>query len=248
MKTLSRISLLFALAVGAVFGQTALTQTTLSVAALATDGTLTVASATGINAPAVNTPASELYVIAPGATRGEAMLVQGVSSTTISAARGRGGIRSAFPSGSRVLIGNPNYFASFDPSGGCTAASTAYTPVINTKTGLEWLCSTITNSWVPGWGNTTAPAGVTTVVASAAGSVVPSGPLFHVTGTSAITGFTVASMIGFANAGCFTIIPDAIFTWTAAGNIALAGTAVVNKALTFCWEQTNSKWVPSYIA
>jgi hypothetical protein len=46
----------------------------------------------------------------------------------------------------------------------------------------------------------------------------------------------------------FTIIPDGAFTWTTAGNIALAGTAVVNKALTFLWDAKNSKWVPNYIA
>jgi len=79
-----------------------------------------------------------------------------------------------------------------------------------------------------------------------AGVTLPSGPLFHVTGTNAITGWTIP--VGFAG-GSFTVIPDAVFTWTAVGNIALAGTAVVSKALTFTYDGNAAKvWFPSYIA
>jgi hypothetical protein len=90
-----------------------------------------------------------------------------------------------------------------------------------------------------------AQAQVTAKVASAAAAILPSGPLFHVDGTLAVTGFTVP--VGGVGAS-FSIIPDAVFTWTTAGNIALAGSAVVNKLLTFTWDATNSKYIPSYIA
>jgi hypothetical protein len=44
------------------------------------------------------------------------------------------------------------------------------------------------------------------------------------------------------------LIPTGVFTWTTAGNIALAGTAVVSKALTMTYDATTTKWYPSYIA
>ena len=84
--------------------------------------------------------------------------------------------------------------------------------------------------------------------ASVAGATVPpqGADYFHVTGTNAITGWT--NPTGIQDGARFTVIPDAVFTWTAAGNIALAGTAVVSKALDFVWDATTGKWYPSYIA
>jgi hypothetical protein len=245
MNLFRRIPLFLAFAVAAFAQTNTLTQTTLSSAALSTDRIIYVTSATGINAPSQGTIGSQLYVVSPGSQRGETMLVQAVTSTAITVARGRSGSAGNIPSGALVLIGQPNYFRAYNPSGGCTAAATFVTPHVNVLTGEEFICSTVTLSWVPGWNNQNSPAAVTLLVASAAGVILPSGPLFHVNGTAAITGFTTP--IGFLG-GSFTVIPDAVFTWTAAGNIALAGTAVVNKALTFTWDQTNSKWIPSYIA
>jgi len=64
---------------------------------------------------------------------------------------------------------------------------------------------------------------------------------------------TVAAMVtitvpyaGFS--GRITLLPTAAFTWTAAGNIALAGAAIVGKALDFVYETVGAKWYPSYIA
>jgi hypothetical protein len=79
-------------------------------------------------------------------------------------------------------------------------------------------------------------------VASAT-TITPTGEIFHVTGTTAIVTIN-APYTGFN--GTITIIPDGIFTWTAAGNIALAGTAVVSKALTMTYDSTTVKWYPSY--
>jgi hypothetical protein len=227
------------------FGQTnSLTQTTLSSAVVKTDKVINVTSATGINAPSASTPASELYVMAPGNPRGEVMLVQAVSGTTITVARGRQGAQTDFPSGSIVLIGQPNWFRDYDPSGGCTLSLTYVAPWVNTKTGQESLCSSVTNSWVPGFGSPSGDAfAPTAAVASAAGLITPSGPLFHVTGTAAITGFNVP--VGF-NGGSFTVIPDGIFTTTTANNIALASTAVVSKPLTFTYDPNTAKFYPSY--
>ena len=95
------------------------------------------------------------------------------------------------------------------------------------------------------------------LVYSSTGTVTPSGPVFQMTGTGAISGFNVATttMIGFpatvTGGGCFVAIPSSgIWTWTAAGNIATAGTvtAANNVPVTFCWNAATQKFIPSRIA
>lgn len=250
MKNLTRISLL-CLALLAVQPPASaqintVVQTTLSAAVTQTATRFAVASVTGIVAPSFSSGivGSQLYVVDPGQTKGEVMNVVSISSTTLTVTR----TQSAKPhvSGAMVLVATaPNWFSSTDPTGGCTTASTYAKPLVNITTGNQWLCSTITLSWVPGFLNIDAQPQPTVAVASAAGAILPSGPLFHVTGTAAVTGFTVP--VGGVAAG-FCIIPDGAFTWTTAGNIALAGTAVTNKLLCFIWDGTNSKYIPSYIA
>jgi hypothetical protein len=220
-----------------------ITATTTTAAAAITDGVIAVTATTGMSA-VLGASGNELYVISPGNQRGETMTITAINSLRVSVTRGRGGARTVIPSGATVLIGAANWFQNYNPSGGCTAATTYVTPFVNTKTGEQWLCSTVTLSWVPGWNTITAPAAATATVASAAGVILPSGPLFSVSGTSAITGFTVP--VGFTT-GSFTVIPTGIFTWTTAGNIGVAGTAVVGRAITFTWSATASKFYPSYV-
>jgi len=251
MKNFIRIFATLALAVTAFGQQNTLTRTTTSSSMTASQTTIVLGSITNVAVTSGSSNGAILYVLDPGQQQGEVMFVTSVgssASTPVGVRRGMNGTKAvAHVSGAVVYLGQPQWFYSSDPQGSCVTASTYVTPYINVANGNQWLCSTISLSWVPGFINKSAPAAVTAAVASAAGSIVPSGPLFHVTGTSAVTGFTVASMLGFANSGCFTTIPDAIWTWTSAGNVAVAGTAVVNRALTFCWDNTNSKWVPSYV-
>lgn len=271
------VSLLVLLAglTGACFAQTALTQTTLSAAQYGpvyysgttnqTSQTVTLAACTGVIAPVLpGTPASVIYI------DGEAEGVFTWNSSTCSGSVLRGYLgtqQSPHVSGTMVLIApayqttllqgaNPTPSGLFnqDPpfNGACTAAGTPTTPWVNVLTSAQWLCSTVTGTWVPGFNNPRIAGSdvVTAAVASVAGSTLPSGPLFHVTGTNAITGWTTpvgcnATAVG----GCqFTIIPDAVCTWTSAGNISLAGTCAVGKAVTFIWDAKNSKWIPSIIA
>lgn len=253
MNKLFSLILAVGLSVGAAFGQVnTLYSTTLAVAAASTDGVLYVTSATNMAAPSPAQPnpaGSQLYVISPGNPRGEVVQIQSIGvaaggSTPVNVARGRVGVRSQIPAGATILFGPPNWFRLSDPSGGCVTAAIYISPVVNVLTGAQWLCSPITLSWVPSWGNAAGDSfSVTAAVASAAGAILPTGPLFHVTGALAITGFTIP--VGFV-AGSFSIIPDGTFTTTTAGNIALASTAVVNKLLTFTWDATNSKFIPSY--
>ena len=83
-------------------------------------------------------------------------------------------------------------------------------------------------------------------VASLAGVLpAPTGFMTVVSGALALTGIALP----YATfAGMICLIPTGTFTWTAAGNIALAGTAVVGKALYFTYLPSTAKWYPSYIA
>ena len=266
--TIRKVALLFLLLAGlagACFGQTALTQTTLSVAQTSTSPVpyVTLAACTGILAPILpGTPVSVIYV------GGEAEGILTWNSTTCagSVIRGYLGTRqAAHPSGDNVLIdiayqtnlaqgGNPTPSGFFDKdpplNGACTAAATPTTPYVNVLTGAQWLCSTVTGTWVPGFINPLYPGFVeaTASVASVAGATLPSGPLFTITGTSAVTGWTIP--VGFnataSGGGCFTVIGGSgPATWTNAGNIAVAGTFTANKAFTFCWSAATSKFYPN---
>lgn len=237
-------------------------QTTVSAGITVDQTTFSVVSATGISAPVANF-AQKIYVINPDTTRGELMSVVGVSGTQIQVSRldkykqrfvgpsGNGGLGAivlvAPGASSDVLFGGPYLggFQEFNPVGGSMKPQTsdALAPWVNVDSGEQWLYSALTSLWVPGWGNPHSVKGVTAAVASAAGLITPSGPLFHVTGALAVTGFTIP--VGF-NGGSFTVIPDGAFTWTAANNIAIAGTAVVGVPITFFYDSNTGKFYPSY--
>lgn len=267
MKKLFSIAVLLLGLASFATAQTALTVTTLA-SAITTNGqySIVVASATGISAPGPVT--GNVYGSAQGGsmlfiedgtgsnTTAEAMLVTGVNGTTINVVRGASST-AANPhiAGAIVFVGRPDQFFAVEPTGGCTAANTLVTPYINIRTGNQWLCSTVTNSWVPGYFNVSAPAGVSTAVASVAGATNPSGPLFHVTGALAITAWGSSTSAGLGSGGGsatstvgapFCVIPDGAFTTTATNNIAIASTGVVSKILCYTFDQTNKKYVPTY--
>lgn len=233
--------------------------------------TVCLASVTGIVAPILpGTPTSVIYVDR------EAMGVFTVNTATGCMVVNRGYLgtqASPHVSGQMVLVApayqttlgtgaNPvpsGLFTQDAPLGAsCTASSTTTTPWVNVLTGSQWLCSSATNTWVAGWSNPYALdwTGPTATVASAAGAITPSGPYFTITGAAAVTGFNVATggMIGFNSTavgfGCFNVrsASGATATWTAAGNISIAGTFTANKLFTFCWDPLTSKFVPSTVS
>lgn len=266
--------LLAALA-GFAVGQTALVQTTLSGAVSGPalysgtsptiSQTVCLASVTGIGGPILpGTPVSVIYVDR------EAMGVFSVNSSTGCLVVNRGYLgtqASPHVSGQMVLVA-PQYqttlgvganplpsglFQQDPPYGGtCTPSNTPTTPWVNVLTGAQWLCSSITGGWVPGWSNPlSAPPtwGQTATVASAAGAITPSGPYFNISGTSAITGFNIPVGFNTNIGGCFTANPTGIWTWTAAGNIATAGTTTAaTTPVTFCWNVVSQKWIPSRLS
>lgn len=83
------------------------------------------------------------------------------------------------------------------------------------------------------------------VVPSVAGVLTLPGDalIYNVSGALAITGITppYPTFTGF-----IILIPSGLWTWTAAGNIGLAGSAAVGKALIFAYDGT--KWWPSNVA
>jgi len=195
----------------------------------------------------------------------EQMRVTAVNGTQLTVVRGvNGTVAAPHPNGDMVLFGPARFFYVMDPGGipgagggisgvACTQANVQVSPWLNIRTGAQWLCSSVTGTWVPGWNNSGQDnLTATASVASVAGTTVPSGPLFTMTGTNAIVNF--GTPVGFnataVGGGCFTVIPTAIWTWTAAGNISTAGTVTAGNSVpvTFCWNALTSKWVPSRIA
>ena len=218
--------------------------------------TFTLSSSTGVTAGS-----TVLYVEDGTGGNSEAVFVNTVGSGgQVTVTRGYNGSHAAqHLSGSVVIFGPPAAFVSKDPSGACVAAN-AYTPTINIlggadgqKGGNQWICSTITASWVPGFFNAQRQPGVTTAVASVAGATNPSGPLFHVSGTNAITAWGSSTTVGISTGGGgsktqpygapFCTIPDAAWTWTATNNIATSGTAVANLVICWTFDGSNKKYV-----
>jgi hypothetical protein len=124
---------------------------------------------------------------------------------------------------------------------------TLVTPVLGTPTSGDLTnCTgspTFTDIKYLGLIATTAAA---PTIASAT-TIAPTKPITFISGTTAVVTITAPSPIS-TGGGSIVLIPTGIFTWTAAGNIALAGTAVVSKALTLVYDVTTAKWYPSYTA
>jgi len=81
-------------------------------------------------------------------------------------------------------------------------------------------------------------------IASAA-TIAPTVGITFISGTTNIDTITAPSPIS-AGGGQITLIPTGLWATTLAGNIALATTAVVSKALILTYDTTTGKWYPSY--
>jgi hypothetical protein len=111
---------------------------------------------------------------------------------------------------------------------------TLITPVIGAATGTSLVLSSF---------NAVSAAAPT--VASAT-TIAPTTPIVFVSGTTAVVTITAPAPIS-AGGGAVVLIPTGAFTWTTAGNIAVAGTAVVSRTLTMTYDATTTKWYPSYV-
>ncbi len=247
MKNLTKLSILFALSSVLAFGQlNSLVQTSLSAAITAKQTTFAVAAATGINGASASVPGSALYIVDPGQIRGELVNVISISSTTVTVRRAD----KATPhvSSAMVLVATaPNWFYSVDPVGSCVTASVYASPYLNVTNGAQWLCSAKTLSWVPGWGNPYGSPAVLsgTATASVAGATAVAGPLIEISGTNAITSFTMS--VGW-NGNPFCVVPTGAYTTTATNNIAKASTGVSKVQQCWVWDAniSTASFVPSY--
>ena len=173
---------------------------------------------------------------------------------TLTAARGGTGITS-LGAGIATFLGTPssaNLAAAVTGETGTgslvfATSPTLVTPVLGVPASGDLSnCTgspTLTDLKYSGLVATTAAA---PTIASAT-TIAPTKPITFISGTTAIVTITAPSPIS-TGGGSITLIPTGIFTWTAAGNIALAGTAVVSKALTLVYDVTTAKWYPSYTA
>jgi hypothetical protein len=80
---------------------------------------------------------------------------------------------------------------------------------------------------------------------ASATTIAPTTQIAFVSGVTPIATITAPSPISLGG-GQITLIPTGIFTTTTAGNIALASTAIVGKALIMTYDATTTKWYPSY--
>jgi hypothetical protein len=79
-------------------------------------------------------------------------------------------------------------------------------------------------------------------------TIAPQQVINSISGTAVIKTITVPAMIQAMGGGVIYLLPTAIWTWDTTGNIAVAGTAVVGRAVTFVWDGwVTSKWHPSYV-
>jgi hypothetical protein len=88
----------------------------------------------------------------------------------------------------------------------------------------------------------------TTTAAStiaSATTIAPTAYITFVSGTTAIATITAPSTMT-GGGGQIVLIPTGAWTTNTTGNIALATTAVVNRALTLTYDSTTTKWYPSY--
>ena len=174
-------------------------------------------------APALGTPISGVLSNCTGLPVATGISGLGTSVATFLATPSSANLRTALTdetgTGSAVFATTP----------------TLVTPVIGAATGTSLVLSSF---------NAVSAAAPT--VASAT-TITPTTPIAFVSGTTAVVTITAPSPIS-AGGGSIILIPTGVFTWTTAGNIALAGTAVVSKALTMTYDATTTKWYPSYTA
>jgi hypothetical protein len=85
-----------------------------------------------------------------------------------------------------------------------------------------------------------------TAIASAA-TIAPTSMFVHVTGTTTINTITAPTGCTTSGVGCvITLIPDGLWFTGTSGNIAIASTAVLSKALIMTYDPATAKWYPSY--
>lgn len=148
---MKKILCILALFVGLpAYGQTILTNTTLSAAALSSDRILTLTSATGITAPSPTNGNLATFLVVDA----EFVSVSAVSGTQISVVRGVNGTSAHPHASSAVVFVVPAYlakrFTNIPPTGSCTRGNELALPVISVTAGLATLSDCLGGQWING--------------------------------------------------------------------------------------------------
>ena len=143
-----------------------------------------------------------------------------------------------YRSGYSEITGTGNIFIGNQSGYSETGTNKLYIANSNTATPLIYGDFTPATSYVKINGYIAKTAGAVVV---SAGTITPTGMVFHVSGANQITTINLP-YVGFT--GNITIIPDGAFSTNVAGNIAVATNAVVSRAIIFTYDGT--KWYPSY--
>ena len=193
--------------------------TTLTAAITATQTSFAVGSATGITAPNFTTGSGITWLL----VEQELMSVMDVNTTTliVTVLRGQGGtLAVAHVASSGVLAALPADLPSFAPAIKATQDLTS--------AGQTY--------------------GISAVVASAA-TIAASGPIFHVSGGTAIN--IITPYTGFVE-GQVIVIFDSACTWTSSNvtnGISASGTSTTaGSAVIFYFDAATSRWYPSRLA
>lgn len=80
---------------------------------------------------------------------------------------------------------------------------------------------------------------------ASATTIAPVNYITLISGTAAIVNITPTAVMANGG-GALILIPTGAFTTTTAGNIALASTATVGRAMTMVYDSNTTKWYPSY--
>ena len=114
----------------------------------------------------------------------------------------------------------------------------------NINFGATASTTTVTVSGTIKTTNAIATTAAAPTIASAA-TIAPVAYITAISGTTSISTITVPSSMT-STGGQIVLIPTGLWSTTTSGNIALATTAVVNKALIMFWDGVGAKWYPSY--
>lgn len=150
--------------------------------------------------------------------------------------------QTAFAIGTRVRVAYSSTPADFMEGVVTAFSGTTFTVLVDSIGGSGTFASwTISVAGIQG-SNATSEAAPT--IASAT-TIAPTKAITFISGVAPIVTITAPNPISLGG-GTITLIPTGIFTTTIAGNIALASTAVVGKALLMTYDVTTTKWYPSY--